>query len=66
MILDTHYVVVRCLENFLGPLEVQKTPQKQGVAHGKWPVNPIKYGVSNLQNDLFRTFIAVESFLRVL
>ena len=65
MILDTHYVVVRCLENFLGPLEVQKTPQKQGVAHQKWPANPPRYWVWNLKNDRLRTFMAVESFLRI-
>ena len=65
MILDTHYVVVRCLGNSRGPLEVQKTPQKQGVAHGKWPVDPAKYGVSNHKNDLIRAFMVAESFLRV-
>ena len=65
MILDTYYVAVWCVENFLERLKVEKTPQKQGVAHGKWPVDPAKYGVSNHKNDLIRAFMVAESFLRV-
>ena len=66
MVLDTYYVAVWCVENFLEPLKVQKTPQKQGVAHGKWPVDPAKYGVSNHKNDLLCAFVVAKSFLRVL
>ena len=58
-------MVIRRLENFLRPLKVRKTPQKQGIAQRKRVANPVVKWVSNHENRQMHTFETTGSVLRV-